>query len=412
MLANSRLKLNFTVLLIAQIYTQVLAAVSGIVLVRGLGPSEYGNYTLAVTGLNLAAVMTDAGLSAYLGREAARLENAAALSLWITAIKVRLVLAMVIGLLAFSLACLWPPLGPPILVALADIALLPMSIIILTTALLNAQGQTPRSAGLNALIATLNFILLLVSLVWQPLAATALEVNLISSLIGAWLLAQPLFVQLKKFKTKAGFAWQPVDLLKASLSFWLIGLAAVLFQYSDIYLVSVLLGKEAVGQYGAAQRLLVVMTTIPTVWGVVAVPRFAREPLRWQAELKRWHLGLVGGGLVLALLSLVLARPLVSFLLGPKYLVAAEVLTWLVWAGVGIFASAAPVTWLTVTNRQHLILVTMLLANLADVLLVILLAGLLQWGLVGIAVARIGASWLVCVLYIFLGKLNLASSPK
>jgi O-antigen/teichoic acid export membrane protein len=409
MLANSRLRLNFTVLLIAQIYTQALAAVSGIVLVRWLGPSEYGNYTLAVTGLNLAAVITDAGLSAYLGREAARLENAAALSLWATAIKVRLVLAMVIGLLAFTLACLWPPLGPPILVALADIALLPMSIIILTTALLNAQGQTPRSAGLNALIATLNFVLLLASLVWQPLAVTALGVNLISSLVGAWILAKPFLVE--KFNTKAGVAWQLVALLKASLSFWLIGLAAVLFQYSDIYLVSVLLGKEAVGQYGAALRLLVVMTTIPTVWGVVAVPRFAREPLRWQTELKRWHLGLVGGGLVLALISLVLTRPLVSFLLGPKYLVAAEVLTWLVWAGAGIFASAVPVTWLTVTNRQHLILVTMLLANLGDVLLVILLAGLLQWGLVGIAVARIGASWLVCALYIFWGKLNLASSP-
>ena len=400
---KSRLKLNFVVLLAAQAYGQVLAALAGLLTVRLLGPTEYGRYTLAVTGLNLGAVVADAGLSAYLGREAARLDVAAGWRLWRQALGLRLGLSGLVWLVMIGLALVWSVVGQPGLVGLAGLSLFPLGVIILTTAFLNGQGRTPLSAGLSAGVGTLSFGLSLAGLWWWPVAGIALVTTLIANLIGVGLLVRPLR------KVSAGLKVQPdqstpITLWRASRSFWLIGLAAIIFQYADIYLVSVFLDLEGVGQYGAALRLLALMTTIPTVWGVVAVPRFARQPGRLRAELRRWGLGLSLAGVALAGLGLAATVPLVEFGLGSKYAQAAHTLVWLGWAAAGIFASAAPVTWLTVTNRQHLILVALLVADLVGLLLVAGLVGGLGWGLNGVAVARVVTSWTLCGLYFMFGR--------
>src|SRR6059058_262102 len=142
-LEKSRLRLNFAVLLVAQGYNQALMALGGLLVVRFLGPSEYGRYTLAVTGLNLGAVLADAGLSAYLNREAARQSAEAAGLIWRTALRLRLGLSLGLWLLLVEVAWLWPFFGPPWLVGLAGLSLFPLTWLVLTTAFLNGQGRVP-----------------------------------------------------------------------------------------------------------------------------------------------------------------------------------------------------------------------------------------------------------------------------
>ncbi len=396
---KSRLKLNFAVLLVAQIYTQGLAALSGVLVVRFLGPVEYGRYALAVAGLNLGAVIADAGLSAYLGREAARLPAPEGLRLWKRALQVRLGLSALVGIATIGLVWLEPSLGQPALAGLAGLSLFPMSAVILATAFLNGQGRAPVSGGLNALVGTISFGLALVGLAWQPLAWTILLATLSANMVGAILLTRPLLIS-PDWLEKGQPALSPSALLGASRSFLLIGLASIIFQYADIYLVSFLLDGEAVGQYGAALRLLTLVTTIPTVWGIAAVPRFARQPARMRGELVGWGWALGASGVGLAIVGLFLSGPVVGLLLGSKYEAAGRALAWLLWAGAAIFASAAPVTWLTITNRQHLILVALLCADGLGLVLTLVMGGWLRWGLEGVALARVGTSWALCGLYL------------
>lgn len=398
-LEKSRLRLNFGVLLLAQAYNQGLLALGGLLIVRFLGPEEYGRYTLAVNGLNLGAVMADAGLSAYLNREAARQPPEVAGTIFRKAVRLRVSLSAALWLGLVGISWLWPFFGSPGLVALAGLALFPLTWIVLTTAMLNGQGRVPLSAGLNATITTLSFGLTLLVLIWQPVAGPVLAANLLANLLGFALLFHPFF-RSSTSPNPIRVTQTSLELLKAAQSFFYISLASIIFQYADVYLVSLLLDETAVGQFGAALRLLTFVTTIPTVWGIVAVPRFARQPGRLRAELFRWGWWLTAGGLGLALAGLFVTGPLVVFILGSKYAVAGQTLPGLLFAGAAIFGSAAPVTWLTVTNRQRYIVWALLGADTLGLVLTFLLTGVWGLGLAGVVIARIVSGWTLAVLYL------------
>jgi O-antigen/teichoic acid export membrane protein len=401
-LEKSRLRLNFGVLLLAQVYNQGLLALGGLLVVRFLGPEEYGRYTLAVNGLNLGAALADAGLSAYLNREAARQSPEVAGAIFQKAVRLRVSLSGGLWLCLVGISWLWPFFGSPGLVALAGLALFPLTWLVLTTAMLNGQGRVPLSAGLNATVTTVRFGLTLLVLWWQPVAGTVLAANLLANLAGAGLLFHPLF-RLSTRTTHVVPTQNSLELLKAAQSFFYISLASIIFQYADIYLVSLLLDETAVGQFGAALRLLTFITTIPTVWGIVAVPRFARQPGRLRAELVRWGWWLTAGGSGLAVLGLFITGPLVELILGSKYAVAGQTLPGLLFAGAAIFASAAPVTWLTVTNRQRYIVWALLGADSLGLALTLLLTGGFGLGLAGVVIARIVAGWTLAGLYLLFG---------
>lgn len=415
---SRRLSFDFALLLAGQALNQALLALAGLLVVRFLAPAEYSRYTLAVAGLNLGAIVADVGLSAYIGREAAKLDELAAGQLWRRALLLRAALSLLVWLVTALLTLFFPALGEPGLALIAGLALFPSGAAALTTAFLNGRGLIPAGVGLNALNTLANFGLTVFTLFLLPEAAPLLAANVLAALVAAGLLGQrayraginPEQPYLKTSPTSESNLAENFHLLRDSSGFMLIGLASVLFQYADIYLVSSMLGRAEVGQYGAALRLLALVTAIPTVWGIAALPRYAR---RWLdeanheavlKELKRWGFLLAGSGLLLALLGLFLAGPLVLLLLGPKYTAASEPLSLLLWSGAAIFASAAPVTYLTIINRQQRIALALFLADGAGLGLAAVLLGPLGWGLAGAAIARIVSAWLLFVLYLWFAR--------
>ena len=415
---SRRLSFDFALLLAGQALNQALLALAGLLVVRFLAPVEYSRYTLAVAGLNLGAIVADAGLSAYVGREAAKLDEFAAGQLWRKALLLRAALSLLVWLVTALLTLFFPALGEPGLALIAGLALFPSGAAALTTAFLNGRGLIPAGVGLNALNTLANFGLTVLTLFLLPEAAPLLAANMLAALVAAGLLGQrayragvnPEQQPIKTSRTSENNLAENFHLLRDSSGFMLIGLASVLFQYADIYLISSMLGRAEVGQYGAALRLLALVTAIPTVWGIAALPRYAR---RWLdeanheaalKELKRWGFLLAGSGLLLALLGLFLAGPLVLLLLGPKYTAASEPLSLLLWSGAAIFASAAPVTYLTITNRQHRIALALFVADGAGLGVAAVLLGPLGWGLAGAAIARIVSAWLLFVLYLWFAR--------
>ena len=413
------MKKNFLILLLSQIGNQALTALAGLLIIHALSPSEYGGYSLAVAGLNVGSVVSDAGLSSFLNREAARTSPERSRQLWLTALRLRLGLALLVGLATIGLTWIFAALGQPLLAALADLALFPATISALTTALLNGEGRIKRSAGINSLTVVINLGLTVLVIWWGSATATVLLlVNVLVVLVSAVLLIYPLLTRTSSAElndpqtsnsavattkeTKIVFSWWQV--LQAGKTFWFIGLASLVFQYLDLYIVSLLLDKTAVGQYGAALRLLAFVTAIPTVWGIAAMPRFARQPYERQSELIRWGFLLTGVGIGLALASTIIGGPVIDFLLGSRYQAVSQILPLFGWAAAGIFAGTAPVIWLTVTDRQRYILWSLILSDGLGLGLCLVLAAGLQWGLPGIALARIATSWSLSALYLIFAR--------
>ncbi len=399
---RSRLPFHFGLLLLAQIYNQLLLGIAGLLIIRILSPSEYSQYTLAVAGLNIGAILADSGLAAHLNREAARNSEGKTRLIWQAALQVRLKIVLLVGLLTFGLVWLVPSLGQPGLAAIASLALFPLGVSSLTFSLINGQGKINLSAILSCLTTTLNFCLTLAILLWQPLALTLLLANLVISIASAVLVSTQVNLRLDNWKV-ASAAYPTIALLKAGWGFLLIGLASIFFQYADIYLVSALIGGNAVAEYGAATRLLNLLIILPTVWGIAAMPRYAPSPFQRKRELKNWSIGLTALGILLALAGLWLTAPIIELMFGQKYSQIIPVLQILGWAGAGIFACAGPVTWLTVTNRQYNILLALVVSDLVGLGLGLFLAGYLQLGLNGIALARVFSSWLLFVSYLSFG---------
>jgi len=397
MLSAARLPFHFSLLLLAQIYTQGLTGLAGLLIVRLLSPSEYGQYTLAVAGLNIGSLLVDAGLAGYLNREAARNSAEESRRIWQSALRVRLKLALLVWLLTLGLVWFIPALGQPGLAAIASLALFPLGISTLTISLLNGQGKIGLSASLCCITATLNFGLTLAILVWQTLAVTLLTANLAITILNALLLLSRSGLSLK-LREKATYSSRVM--LKAGSGFFLIGLASIVYQYADIYLVSALLGEKAVAEYGAALRVLALLIVIPTVWGIAAMPHYAPAPSQNRRELLNWSLALTTIGIGLALSGYWLVEPLINLVFGAKYSQIAPILQILGWAGAGIFACAGPVTWLTITNHQYYILLALIITDLISLALGLFLAGYLQLGLNGIALARALSSWLLFILYV------------
>lgn len=401
------MKKNFVILLFAQVWNQALTALAGLLIIQALAPAEYGRYTLAVVGLNLGLILSDAGLSSFLNREAARTPPEASYKLWRAALRLRLGLALPVWIATLLMVWQFPALGQPGLAALASLALFPAGVAALTTSLLNGQGQIKLSALLNGLTVSLNLLLTVLVLLWQTAALPLLIANLIIALLNAAFLVYPVLSRpLPAQNEKVEVRYSALELLRAGSGFLLIGLTSLFFQYADVYLVSVLLNKEAVGQYGAALRLLALVTAVPTVWGIAAMPRFARQPQERKAELIRWSLALTVAGGLIGLGGMFLSAPLVGFLLGSKYSLVGGILALLGWAAAGIFASTGPVTWLTITNRQYYIVLALILADLLGLGLNLFLAGFLKMGLDGIVVARVTTTWALCALYLLFSRLK------
>ena len=138
------LSFDFGLLLAGQTLNQALLALAGLLVVRFLAPIEYSRYTLAVAGLNLGAIVADAGLSAYVGREAARLDETEAGQLWRNGLRLRATLCLLVWLVTILLTALFPAGGEPGLALIAGLALFPSGAAALTTAFLNARLYSGR----------------------------------------------------------------------------------------------------------------------------------------------------------------------------------------------------------------------------------------------------------------------------
>ena len=387
---------------------EVLMALVGLLLVRHLTTEDYARYVLAMTVVGLAGVVVRFGMNAILTREASRHPEQAA-PLLTHAILFRLSCALLVYPLVYLVVRLWPAAGDPDLFLIAGLALFPTAFGETAIALLNGLDRIPSSATIKLTTRLLEagFVVgaLLVFRQPGPVLAAVVMANVAGALLGLHAI-RPMIRPPTHFSRDL---WRSLGLM--ALPLMLMGLASSVFQSLDIYVVSYFLGQTAVGQYGAALRILGLLLIIPTIWSVVALPRFSRVAEDRQATstllMDSWlTLGL--GSLIVAALCVVLARPLTVWVLGARYLPAVGVLR--VLAGSFALASlTAPLTTLlTAHNRQGRVAVAVALGGLLGLIANVLIGGRL--GLTGVALVRNLALFFVLVACLWLSA-GLVHSP-
>lgn len=186
---------------------------------------------------------------------------------------------------------------------------------------------------------------------------------------------------------------------------WLLasGLAEVIYLRIDIVLLERLRGVAEAGTYAVAARL-------SEVWYMVPVALMgAAFPAIWQRRSDRedYHRSLqasldllCGMALVLAVLVQLFAAPLVHLLFGERFAASVPVLQIHIWAGVFVFMRALLSRWLLAEDLLRFSLVTHVAGALVNVVLNLLLIP--RYGAIGAAVATVisyaCAGWLALFL--------------
>jgi PST family polysaccharide transporter len=215
------------------------------------------------------------------------------------------------------------------------------------------------------------------------------------------------FVALRRSAGPATLPGLAPDLTRwfASRSPWLLasGIAEAIYLRIDIVLLERLRGVGEAGIYAVAARLSEIWYVVPvTLMGAVF-------PLLWQrrADPDDYQRSLQGGldllcglALVLAVLVQAFGMPLVHWLFGSRFDAAVPVLQIHIWAGLFVFMRALLSRWLLVEELLRFSLVTHLAGAVMNVVLNLVLIP--SYGPVGAAVATVVsyacAGWLALFL--------------
>ena len=135
------------------------------------------------------------------------------------------------------------------------------------------------------------------------------------------------------------YRWAPAavrDLYRQGLPFFSTSALGELYSRSATLLLGIMVGRQAVGLYTAADRLMVPLLLAPAVFNAAVYPvlsRLARESVQAAREMSaRCIRLLLLGTIPLSLLAALLAPVAIALLFGDRYVGAADALRWLVWS--------------------------------------------------------------------------------
>jgi len=383
------------------------------ILARRLNPEGFGAYMYIAAVAVMIGMISDYGLANLTIREVARTPATSERTLTHT-MALRTLLALFAYTLYAALVLTLPGFDGVIEPALIfGVTIFTGSWINGYNAILNAHEQLHWSSFMNALtpLLTLSAGVLFLSRGWGLLGAAAASV-----FAGVAVLA----AEMGLFRTKRiGFSRSLApaviaDLLRRSFPFFLVALLSTVNVSIDSVLLESLSGKEAVGLYSAAFKLLVSLMILPAAISDALFPIWSRDstggstPNRLSLNrVLRWLsiAGVLTAGLILAA-----AEPLIRLFYGAEFIAAVPVLRLLSLALVFMFLSAPLTVRLLVADRLTAVLSTFTLVGAADILGNLRLIP--RCGLSGAAAVRLFAEALIFSLqFLFISSSPLCPAP-
>lgn len=336
--------LQSSVLMIGgNVFAQGLSGVAIILLSRFLGPVEFGIFSTGFALALITASLIDLGLTASQQQAVPRATTDHSRNqLFNTAIWLKSLIFLAIVLIALPLSPLLSErlnFSSPLLVlwiTLANIGSVYFNQLAAMLLSLKRIHQTIISNSSQAIIKVILTLLVFFT------AFTSGEVVLL-----VYLLVPLAIAPFARLLLPAWYRWQVkfdltswMTMRSMALNNWVASIGSVLIANIDIIFVSVMLTQNEAGLMGAASRLAMFIALIGSSLAGVLNPRVSTyQSVHDLNSYWRKAMLLLIGSIGLALLSFVLAAPLISLTVGGNYQSASSVLGWLLaasWLGVGL----------------------------------------------------------------------------
>jgi O-antigen/teichoic acid export membrane protein len=186
------------------------------------------------------------------------------------------------------------------------------------------------------------------------------------------------------------------------------GAAAYIYLRIDQVMIGRMLGTVEVGLYAAAVKITEIWYFLPgiicgSLFPAIVNAKKTDENL-YRRRLRNLYWLMVSVSIVIALPISLLAKPIILFLFGSRYLLSASILQIYIWSGVGLFLGWAVNQYLMAENRTRLIFLANLAATVANV-------GLNFWliptiGLYGAALATLISYFVIPLTVLVVRKIE------
>lgn len=348
---------NFTVQLIGKAVSILIGLISIAVLTRALGTHAFGEYTTVVTYLQLFGVVVDFGLTLTLIVMISKPEVD----------EERIVgnflgLRLVSGFLMFSLA--------PV-----SIFLLPWSSTIQSAVLVGALAYF-LMGGASMLVGVFQRH----AVMWRAALAELVNRAVLLALVAFFAVTSPGVVEMVFAMVVANAVWLVLMVQFASpfvkirplfeWSQWMFILAHswpiavsiifnLLYLKGDILFLAYFRDQTEVGLYGAAYRILDVMTVLPTMLMGLVLPSLVTMWSSGQAQKFRARVARIFDLFILVVIPVVVGAQLTStelmeLIAGRDFVAAGPILTWLILALIGVFLGTLYGHLVVAINKQRI----------------------------------------------------------
>lgn len=317
--------------------------VVGTMVVRYLGPTQYGAFSYAFALYGLFNIVSNLGLDVLvvseiaLTRDAAEEEAVLGTAFWLK------VAASVVTTLAATLYSWWA--HPQDVVVTAMVAMLSVASIAQGLDVVDFFFQAKTRSRL-AVVPQLGVFVLsnAARVVAVLLHASLLVFGLIASL--EILLSELALAAVYWRHYRSVFRWtfgreRAVAMLRKSWPLMIASLLVIVYMRTDQVMLGSLSTKAVVGQYASASRLSEIWYAIPALICSSVMPRLLKrrqdEPEVYYSRLQRTYDIMVGLSVGLALMTTLFGKYAVLLLFGPAYLPAVAILRVHIWTGPFVF---------------------------------------------------------------------------
>lgn len=380
--------------------------VTGILIARELGPSEFGLLNYGQALIFLVTPLATAGLPEIVVRELSRSstinsvseqQSVIANALAIRAVSAILAIAVMFGLAFFASS---NDLTAKFIIILYSLSIAPQALDVIDSAL-QAKGLFKIASIARTLISLLFSTIKILLIVFDAeVIWFAALFTIESTFFGVFfiiiakihdLIPGLSYVSRKKIK----------QLLSSSFLVMLRLFAIAVYMRIDQLMINYMLGSKALGIYSVATRISELWYFVPTAIMAAALPRLTQSHEggveHYERELRRWLRMMVAIALPVALTLSLLSSLIVDLLFGPDYVEAATVLAIQTWAGIFVAMGVASNPWFINTGLLRFGLYQTLAGAVISIGLNLLLIP--EYGLIGASLSVIASQAISAFLF-------------
>lgn len=399
--SGEKIAKNTSLFLISQIISYLIGLIYTIYLARYLGPANFGIITFALSFISVLGIFTDLGLNNLMTREIAR-DKTLTPKYLNNFISIKILMVFLVSLFAVIFLSLshYP------LITIYVLYIFIINLILVTfSGVFNALFQAFEELKYQSIAILLNSFFMLISVYLAIFYHFNIIVFAIIYLLsnGIWLIYNLIIAYRNFILPKLEKDWKFwKDNTKIALGFGLSAIFTVIYVWIDSIMLFFMQGDLAVGIYGAAYRIVLVLLFIPSAFTAAFFPAMSRFYISSHESLKKivfkYFKYMLFLGIPIGFGGTVLAGDIINTVYGYSYLESGAVFQILIWATVFTFLNSAFVQLFQSTNEQLVVTKVTAIGLIINIILNLILIP--KYTYIGASVSTLITEFIVAFLLI------------